>query len=140
MSTRLPDPSKKKGLDLVVLMCNNGVNLIGGSLPHSWETLSVSLSASAVDGTLTKEMISNAIFNEDNRRGSNNTSKNNLNSDTLVFEKKKWAKKKGKLNQANAKNKTQDQCHYCDKIVHWKSDCYTFKRNIANGTIKNKKA
>ncbi|GAA0183917.1 hypothetical protein LIER_31249 [Lithospermum erythrorhizon] len=110
-----------------------------GSLPDSWETLSVSLSASAVDRTLTKEIISNAILNEDNKRRSNNKSKNNLNFDALVFEKKKWVKKKGKLNQENAKNKKEDQCHYYDKIGHWKSDCYTFKRDVANGTVKNKK-
>ncbi|GAA0183758.1 hypothetical protein LIER_31114 [Lithospermum erythrorhizon] len=72
-----------------------------GLLPDSWETLSVSLSASVVDGTLTKEMISNKTENKD---------------------------------------KKDDQCHYCDKMGHWKSDCYTFKRDVANGTVKNKKS
>ncbi|GAA0186783.1 hypothetical protein LIER_34071 [Lithospermum erythrorhizon] len=33
-----------------------------GSLPDSWETFSVSLSASAPDGTISKEMVSNTIL------------------------------------------------------------------------------
>ncbi|GAA0161562.1 hypothetical protein LIER_17846 [Lithospermum erythrorhizon] len=40
-----------------------------GSLPDSWETLFVSLSAFAPDGTISKEIVSNCILNEELRGG-----------------------------------------------------------------------
>ncbi|GAA0164895.1 hypothetical protein LIER_20426 [Lithospermum erythrorhizon] len=79
------------------------------SLLDSWETLSLSLS--------------------------------NAGHDTLVYENKRGGGKK-KLKQHAVKQKSSkkdDKCHYCDKLRHWKSDCYTFKKDVANGTVKNKK-
>ncbi|GAA0172135.1 hypothetical protein LIER_26021 [Lithospermum erythrorhizon] len=35
---------------------------------HSWETLSMSLSGFVPDGTISKEMVSNVILNEELRR------------------------------------------------------------------------
>ncbi|GAA0173816.1 hypothetical protein LIER_27352 [Lithospermum erythrorhizon] len=112
-----------------------------GSLPDSWETLSVSLSASAMDGTISKEKVSNAILNKELRSGGNNKSRQTFfGNDTLIYEKKRRNKKNSKQHQLKIKGKDikEDQCYYCDKIGHWKSDFYTFKRDIANGTVKTK--
>ncbi|KAL5702856.1 hypothetical protein ACHQM5_028020 [Ranunculus cassubicifolius] len=115
-----------------------------GSLPDSWETLAVSLSTAAPDGTLTKEMVSNALLNEDLRRGGiKENGSSSLNNDTLIHEKKGRNKKQGKRNQGKSKgqskDKKDDQCHYCDKMGHWKSDCYKYKQDVADGTVKPKK-
>ncbi|GAA0170795.1 hypothetical protein LIER_24979 [Lithospermum erythrorhizon] len=92
-----------------------------GSLPDSWETLSVSLSASAPDGTISKEMVSNTILNEELRRGrSKDNGQSNSGHDTLLYENKRGGgKKKFKSPARKQKNsKKEDKCHYCDKLGH----------------------
>ncbi|GAA0143537.1 hypothetical protein LIER_35758 [Lithospermum erythrorhizon] len=98
------------------------------------------LSTSSPDGTINKDVVINAILNENLRR-SNGTEKLDLN-DTLVFEKRiNNFKKKNKVMQlkSKGKDKKDDKCYYCEKLGHWKSDCYSFKRDHANSTVKSKK-
>ncbi|GAA0145953.1 hypothetical protein LIER_06020 [Lithospermum erythrorhizon] len=112
-----------------------------GSLPDSWETLSVSLSASAPDGTISKEMVSNTILNEELRRGGGlDNGHGGSNNDMLVYEHKKGKKKHTKVHPGKSKSsKKEDQCHYCNKLGHSKSECYSFKKDVANRSVKNKK-
>ena len=42
-------------------------------------------------------------------------------------------------NKSVQKDKKNDQCHYCGKTGHWKSECFSFKKDRANGTLKPKK-
>ncbi|GAA0150163.1 hypothetical protein LIER_09165 [Lithospermum erythrorhizon] len=112
-----------------------------GSLPESWETLSVSLSSSAPDGTLSKEQVCNSIMNEELRRdGVRTGTALSSTSETLMYEGKKFSKKKTKQPKPKAKgaglNKKEDTCHYCNKKGHWKSECYSFKKDQAEGKVK----
>ncbi|GAA0152200.1 hypothetical protein LIER_10740 [Lithospermum erythrorhizon] len=115
-----------------------------GSLPESWETLSVSLSSSIPDGTLSKEMVCNSIINEELRRESVKTDSALSNNETLVYEGKNFVKKKSKQFKRKAKNpnlnKKEDLCHYCNKKGHWKLQCYSFKKDQAEGNVKLKKS
>ncbi|GAA0163593.1 hypothetical protein LIER_19419 [Lithospermum erythrorhizon] len=80
----------------------------------------ISLSASAVDGIISKEMVSNVILNEELRRGCNGNARSSINNnDTLVYEKKKVFKKKEFIQvKHKERDKKDDQCHYCDKTRH----------------------
>ncbi|GAA0155424.1 hypothetical protein LIER_38084 [Lithospermum erythrorhizon] len=114
-----------------------------GTLPESLETLCVSLSTSSADGSIKKEAVTNAILNENLRRATGVEGRQQHIQDTLVFEKKKKSnfRKNNKTVQSKSKgkDKREDKCHYCEKLGHWKSDCYSFKRDTANGTVKPKK-
>ncbi|GAA0155870.1 hypothetical protein LIER_13498 [Lithospermum erythrorhizon] len=112
-----------------------------GSLSDSWETLSVSLSTSAPEGTTSKKMVSNTILNEDLRRGSGSADHHHSSSgEVLYYDRRKGNKKLTKTNSGKSKaSKKDDQFHYCNKMGHWKFKCYAFKRDIANGNVKGKK-
>ncbi|GAA0186141.1 hypothetical protein LIER_33429 [Lithospermum erythrorhizon] len=87
----------------------------------SWETLSVSLSASAPNGTISKDLVSNAILNEELRCGcSIDVGQGVSNNDTPSYDMKKVSKKKPKpkFTKSKSKDKRDDQCHYCDKLGH----------------------
>ncbi|GAA0139541.1 hypothetical protein LIER_01063 [Lithospermum erythrorhizon] len=46
-------------------------------------------------------------------------------------------KKHIKTNPGKSKaSKKDDQCHYCNKTGHWKSECYAFKSDVANCNVK----
>ncbi|GAA0184591.1 hypothetical protein LIER_31879 [Lithospermum erythrorhizon] len=108
-----------------------------GSLPDSWETLSVSLSVSAPDGTISKEMVSNTILNEALRRESGSADHHSSSGEVLSYDHRKGKKKHIKTNPGKSMtSKKDDQCHYCNKTGYWKSECYAFKRDVANGNVK----
>ncbi|GAA0170995.1 hypothetical protein LIER_41060 [Lithospermum erythrorhizon] len=104
-----------------------------GTLPKSWETLCVSLSTSSPDGRIKKDGVINTILNENLRRSTGDEGKHSNLYDTPVFEKRRnnFKKKKNRVVQLKSKgtDKKDDKCHYCKKLGHWKSDCYSFKRD-----------
>ncbi|GAA0171674.1 hypothetical protein LIER_25653 [Lithospermum erythrorhizon] len=58
----------------------------------------------------------------------------------IDFNDEKGKKKHIKINPEKSKaSKKDDQCHYCNKMGHWKSECYAFKRDVPNGNVKGKK-
>ncbi|GAA0183550.1 hypothetical protein LIER_30940 [Lithospermum erythrorhizon] len=105
-----------------------------GSLPDSWETLSVSLSVSVPDGTISKEMTK--WFGRSGSADHHHSSS----GEVLSCDHRKGKKKHIKTNPGKSKtSKKDDQCHYCNKMGHWKSKCYAFKRNVENSNVKGKK-
>ena len=109
-----------------------------GTLPESWETLSVSVSASH-EGNLTKTIVVNAILNEEDRRRTDRENHGGQNNEALVYEQKKGKNKRLHSKTKPHKDKKGDLCHYCNKTGHWKAECYEFKKDVANGTVKTKR-
>ncbi|GAA0174547.1 hypothetical protein LIER_27918 [Lithospermum erythrorhizon] len=98
--------------------------------------------SSTPDGTLPKELVCNSIINEKLRRETVKIgSVLSNNNETFVYESKKFNKKRSKQFKPKAKNpninKKEDTCHYCNKKGHWKSQCYSFKKNQAEEGIKD---
>ena len=107
------------------------------TLPDSWDTLCVSLSNSTPAGGLTKSIVNNSMYNEEARRKGQNGEGSSNAEGLLVYEQKRVKQVSGRQGR-NTRDKREDQCHYCNKVGHWKADCFTFKKDQANGTVRKK--
>uniref|UniRef100_A0A3Q7IYR6 Retrovirus-related Pol polyprotein from transposon TNT 1-94-like beta-barrel domain-containing protein n=1 Tax=Solanum lycopersicum TaxID=4081 RepID=A0A3Q7IYR6_SOLLC len=95
------------------------------SLPDSWETLVVSISNSALDGTLSLDVIKESMFNEELRRKEMGVDI----SQALVVENRGRSKSRGPKGRGKSKYRSKSKdgreptiCHYCSKPGHIQKD------------------
>lgn len=105
------------------------------SLPDSWETLVVSISNSAPDGTLSLDVIKESMFNEELRRKEMGVDI----SQALVVENRGRSKSRGPKGRGKSKYRSKSKdgreptiCHYCSKPGHIQKFCYKLKRDQQN--------
>ncbi|KAL4324380.1 hypothetical protein GQ457_11G032480 [Hibiscus cannabinus] len=122
------------------------VLLLLSSLPESWDTLVVTLSNSAPDGTLTTDTVSDSLMNEEARK-----KERDLPSQSEANVVENWGRSNNRIkneNRGRSKNRGYDKsrgqsksrskiiCYYCVKPNHKKSQCRSLKRDQKNGTVK----
>nr|AAW22872.1 hypothetical protein [Solanum lycopersicum] len=105
------------------------------SLPDSWETLVVSISNSAPDGTISLDVIKESMFNEELRRKEMRVDI----SQALVVENRGRSKSRGPKGRGKSKYRSKSKdgrdptiCHYCSKQGHIQNVCYKLKRDHRN--------
>ena len=102
--------------------------LLLGSLPHSWNTLVVSLVNSAPKGKVTLAIVRNSLLNEEIRR------KDFVGNDThaLVTENMGRRKSRGPFehnkSRGISKSRRKIKCYHCGKIGHMKRNCKILKQ------------
>ena len=110
--------------------------LLLSSLPESWETLVVSVSNSAPNGTLTLAMVKDSLINEEARRKDLGIGSDSRALVTDKSERRGRSKHRGNKYDRSEKSKGRSKsrgkknlkCFYCDKPGHFKRDCRLWKK------------
>ena len=99
--------------------------LILVTLPEPWATTTSSLSNSNMTGKLTVKMVTATLLEEEVRR---KNARLTISTGELAI-----AERHGTGKRSGREDKT---CLYCGKGGHLKKNCWTYKKHVKDGTVK----